>query len=114
MKVVLTPDQKEDKRERDSLLQLSNKIRSDFAFGKIKNVHDLLSSTGYTNEEILKKGYFPCELIQSVTFADIKDYLLDLHCSLEAQLYLKRNPPDLSDLRTPVDIQKQNILSHRN
>jgi hypothetical protein len=87
-----------DKKLRLQFLKDSNRIKSAFSFKQIATWYDLYIQMGYTDEEI-KHKYRPAEYSLPITFAEVKDYLEGERLSLEVSIYLRNNPPDLSDLK---------------
>jgi len=81
-----------------SKLNLSaNRIKSAYSFNKLKTFKDLKLELGFS-ETVLKRDYSTSELLRSVTFNEVKDLLADESLSLRTALWLKYNPPDISDL----------------
>ena len=92
MKPKLTAEELQDKKRRDSLKYIANRIKAEWSFGAIKTYHDLLSVAGYSEKDILQK-YFQSELQHEVSFHDVKEFISDMHISLETEIWLRKNPP---------------------
>lgn len=112
-KIPLTPSQKLEAKERDSLLKTINRAKSDFSFGKIKTFRDLLRSVGIDNDTAIKQGYFSWELNEPVDKSFIWDYLLDIKLSFDASKYLIHNPPQPDENYPPqTQINEESIQSN--
>src|SRR5438309_1493734 len=88
---------KQEKLAKKTLEKISNKVRADFSFHKIRNLNDYFHSLGYSDSEILNTlQYRSNELSQPINFKQVKDRLDDLRISLETEYWLKYNPPSLN------------------
>lgn len=90
MKPKLSPLQLEEKKARSQLTYITNKVKGDWSFGKLKTFGDMLHSYGAET-----KQYFSSELNHILTFQDVKDYLDDRRIEFETYYWLKYNPPQI-------------------
>lgn len=110
----LTFEQQEDKKARYKLNEISNRVRSNFSFGKIKTFADLLNFVGISPEP-----YFPSELNKVLTYQDIKEWLSDRTIELETSIWLRKNPPIITyeseeKINIEVTTSCNNILESNN
>jgi len=82
----------ENRKARDHLKVISQRIKIAYTFGKIQTFYDLLRIVGYSDEQI-KQKYFPHEYGEKISFNEIKEWLKDREIELETSIWLKNNPP---------------------
>ena len=112
MKPKLTPKEQEEKKARQQLLYIQNRVRSEWAHKHLTTFRDLYIAAGISPQEIDKK-YFPSELNKILTFEDVKEYLSDRQVELDTFYWLEKNPPDTEpDIITeqPLVTDKQAIV----
>ena len=85
----LTPEEKEDKKLRNQILYLENKVKGAWSWGHLKTFQDLFN----LYEWYLVDGYRKDELDKELTFQDIKDFLEARRQESEVAIWLRRNPP---------------------
>src|ERR1035438_8899073 len=91
--------QKAESKQRQTILAISNRVKSQFSFGNVKTWHDVYKFVGF-DDAYIHKTYFPDELTKPVTIVELKDYLNDMRLSLEVSIWLKHNPPKLDETCT--------------
>jgi hypothetical protein len=84
---------KDQKKARDNLERISNKILTQFSFGGIKSYNDLLRASGLSQSDIHNR-YFPSEYNKIISRGDVQDFLSDKRIELTTKQWLENNPPD--------------------
>src|SRR5437016_6113467 len=87
-KQKLSPLKLEENKARSQLAYITNKVKGEWSFGKLKTFKDLLNSYGFDT-----KPYFPNELNEPLTFQIVKDWLDDRRIELSTYFWLKNNSP---------------------
>lgn len=82
-----------EKKQRQIIKDLSNRILSQFSFRNVKTWYDVYKFVGY-DDEYIRKIYFDFETTRPVLIKELKDYLNDLRLGVECQIWLKNNPPE--------------------
>lgn len=112
----MTPLEKQEKSARHSLARILNHVRIDFSMKRIATLHDyLVKGLGYDDKHIREVlHYRDDELHKKLAWPEVKDLLEDFRLGFEAEWYLRKNPPDVSDLailNTPIrDLQSVVVL----
>lgn len=107
----MTPlELKQEKQAKNFLRSLTNKVKADFSFGKIKNLEDYLLAIGNSKENIRRVlNYRDNELAAPLSFKELKDKLDDLRIGVETEWWLKHNPPETNhaDIQIDKDISSE-------
>lgn len=82
---------KDQKKARDNLERISNKILTQFSFGGIKSYNDLLRASGLSQPEIHHR-YFPSEYNKIISRSDVQEFLSDKRIELTTKQWLENNP----------------------
>lgn len=105
MKPKDNPWTKEELRARNNLKALTNKVKSDFSFKKIKTLRDYLHSIGQTDDRISNVlHYRDDELNRTINFKELKDRLEDLRIEQETAQWLSHYPPRIENNGGPDKI----------
>jgi Type III restriction enzyme, res subunit len=97
MATKLTPAEKLEKKQREQLYDLINRVTSQFSFKKIQTKRDLLIACGHSDESLKLLHYSPSELDSKITRPEMALFLDDMRLSWEVETWLKKNPPVYED-----------------
>jgi len=99
-KPQLSPEEKADKRLRDQIRYLDNKVKGAWSWGHLVTFQDLYN----LYEWQLVDGCTQSHLDTKLTFQDIKDFLEDRRIEAECYIWLKHNPPfNIPELDKMID-----------
>ena len=96
----LTDQQKQEKRQRDNLQHICNKLLSTFSFGRIKTWRDTYTITGIDNETI--NANYP-NANNPLTFPELKKYCDELKVKLEDSIKGRASVPVAAESITVVE-----------
>jgi len=88
-KPQLSPQEKQDKRLRDQIRYLENKVKGAWSWGNLKTFQDLYN----LYEWYLIDGCTQSHLNTELTYQDVKDFLDDRRIESETYIWLQHNPP---------------------